>query len=361
VRFLITNDLHVSDRRPESRTDNYIDELFGLLDQIEQAANRLKLDGVLVAGDIFHRKPGISLGVLARLAFWCRRLQELGCPVIIIPGNHDLRYDRYESLLPHPETGDPSTQPLAFLIDLGLVINVSTLRTAGTPLPYVIEKPSTGEKAAFYGVPFPDAFEMDEWVRLGKVIAEQQHDPMTTVFVLGHCFADMDGGDYYGEPIMSYRQLSQFVPADVFAFGHDHSDGGIELLDAKVPHRVGMWRQAFVNLGALSRGTLTDEDISRSVDVAIVVTDEAHPDKLPPTLTRAALQTIPASQLFDLEKRARLKEEHTAITAFVTRLRDDLAVLGTTTDLDAQLTAMSLPAEVRAKVAEYLLAVEATV
>lgn len=356
MRFLAFNDLHMSDKAPASRTDNYTDELFELLDQIERAAYGGKFDGILIAGDIFHRKPGINLAVLARLAAWCRRLLMAGCPVIAIPGNHDLRYDRYESLLPNPITNEGSTQPLAFLFDMGLMLNVSTLRTNNAGLPLGLANPAKQPyETCIWGVPFPDAFDMDQWVAVGKAIAVQrQAHPENHHIVLGHCFASLDGGDYFGEPVHSYGLLSQLVPADVFVFGHDHGDGGIVTLNGPVGE------QFFVNLGALSRGSLTDEDISRAVSVAIINTDPLPSGARPPaSVNQAALGYRPASELFDLQKRARLQQEHTAITAFVQQLRTDLAALGQTTDLDAQLNAMSLPVQVRAKVAEYLTAVEA--
>ncbi len=113
------------------------------------------------------------------------------------------------------------------------------------------------------GVPYPAARHLSSY-------SDIPAPPAGRSILLAHCFATLDGGNYFGENILSYKDL-YVLPYDVFIFGHDHSDHGVVALQAP-----GRPARHFVNIGALSRGSLSRENIERSPKCALV---EATPSK----------------------------------------------------------------------------------
>lgn len=323
MRLLTLNDLHLASRPPAARVDDYEAELFELLEQVAALAKRVEAKGVLIAGDIFHAKSRVSIGLLVRLVRWCRDLQRAGVHVLVIPGNHDLLYNRYDSL---PD------QPLGLLIAVGAMANVSTR----PGLDQSVRLTESDVVVRVVGVPFPDAMDLDRWRALPA------SDPGETAVILGHCFADVGGGEYFGEPVHAYAALADACPwGRVFVFGHDHADRGVVRIEDR-------W---FVNLGALSRGAISDEDVSREIKCGLV---DVGPSGV--AVTQVRLRYRPAAELFDLNLRAKRTAERAHLETFVTQLAQDLQASGTS--LLDRVTALSLPEAVRARVWAYIESVE---
>jgi hypothetical protein len=315
-----TNDWHLTARPPMSRTDDYITELLGLLDQIGKVADHVKADAIAVAGDFFHLKGQVPYWLLWHIWDWCRQRTVVG-----IPGNHDLTHNRLASL---PDT------VLGFLIRAGVVIDVSTgaFYTGGAGF----------EDVAIYGVPFPDAFELAAWQ------AKAREVPLSSPrsLVMGHCFATPEGGDHFGEPVLRYRDLAA-LPFDAFHFGHDHSDRGVQIVEGK----------PFINLGALARGTRSKEDITRDVKCAIATFAVGQPVGV----LQVKLDAKPAHELFDLQQHAARAAEETQVQAFVEQLAQDLAssmIVAPQTGLTARVKQLGLPDVVYQRAMQYLAAAE---
>lgn len=326
--IVCTNDWHLTARPPMSRTDDYITELLGLLDQIGKVADHVKADAIAVAGDFFHLKGQIPYWLLYHLWDWCRARTVVG-----IPGNHDLVHNRLASL---PDT------VLGFLIRAGAVCNVSAS-------PNVVGEPGF-EPVAIYGVPYPIAFELDEWKAAGRYKEEvaQRAGVNIRSLVMGHCFATPEGGDHFGEPVLKYRDLAA-LPFDAFHFGHDHSDHGVRFVNGK----------PFVNIGALARGTRSKEDLTRDVKCAVLSFREGHPVDV----LQIKLDAKPAHELFDLQHHAERAAEETQVQAFVEQLAQDLAssvITAPQQGLDSRVQSLGLPDAVYQRVMQYLAAAEAT-
>ncbi len=319
MKFLACNDLHFDSATPKARTDSYPEELLGLLDQIKQLAEALKVDAILMAGDQFHRWN--AWGGLMPLLQWCR---SLSIPVITVPGNHDLEHNRLESL---------SKTALGILFETGAMIDVSEKD-------HLVK--ANGQCIAISGVPFPDAFSFDAWAER----AAERDTNVDGAIVLGHCFTDINPGDYWGELVHGYSDLKH-LPWDVFIFGHDHRDQGVMKIEGK-------W---FVALPALARGTLTDEDITRDVKVALIDYQTPKPLLNDPGgfhVKQVRLKARPAAEIFDLTERAQMKAERQAVTAFVERLKADLQQTAPTINVRERVAALALTDVVRARVYAYL-------
>lgn len=327
MKFVACNDIHLASRPPASRTDNYAEELFDLLDQMALLAKKVEAKALLIAGDIFHHKAKIGIPVLIRLVEWSRDLRHAGIRVLTIPGNHDLLHNRYETL---------DEQALGLIYSVGAMENVScreghdgSVRFKDPADPNCVE----GDVVVM-GIPFPDAFDWQCWMKLPR------HQGGVSI-LMAHCFASPKGGEYFGEPVLRYDDLA-ILPYEIFIFGHDHTDGGV--------HKVG--NKFFINLGAISRGSLTGEVIERDVKCALIDTFEQ-------TVRQVRLKYRPAGEIFDLVLKEKRDKERAHIEQFVEQLTADLlthtTVNATLTD---RLSAMDLPQEVRARVSQYIEAAE---
>jgi DNA repair exonuclease SbcCD nuclease subunit len=56
ISFLVRTDVHINDRPPESRCDDYLETVLGKLKQIGDIAREREVDAVLDNGDFFHNK-----------------------------------------------------------------------------------------------------------------------------------------------------------------------------------------------------------------------------------------------------------------------------------------------------------------
>lgn len=323
MKFIACNDLHLASRPPASRTDTYADELLDLLNQMASLAIKVEAKALLVAGDIFHHKAKIGFPLLISLVAWSRRLRDAGIRVLTIPGNHDLLHNRYESL---------DAQALGLVYAAGVMENVSCREGLDGSVRF--EDAKVEGDVSVLGIPFPDAFDWQCWMKLPRPQGG-------AAILMAHCFASPTGGEYFGEPVLRYSDLAE-LPYDIFVFGHDHSDGGV--------HKVG--NKWFINLGAISRGSLTGEAVERDVKCALI-------DTLDQTVRQVRLKYRPAAEIFDLALKEKRDKERAHVEQFVEQLTADLLAHTTVNaSLTDRLSAMDLPQAVRARVVQYIEAAE---
>jgi DNA repair exonuclease SbcCD nuclease subunit len=297
------NDIHLAGRGPASRLDDWPAAVFAKLEQVLTLAKAIRAEYIGIAGDVFHHKTKVPYGIVSQLIEWCTRAQGSGIQILCVPGNHDEQYDRRESI---------PNQALGVLFASGAMKDISY-----EPAWFSCEK--TFE---VIGVPYPDAVTEDG---LHKLPEKRMHFRT----VLAHCFAGVSGGTYFGEPIHSYHDLSrEFPEVDVWHFGHDHADHGVMQIGAK-------W---FINLGALTRGSIALEDINRDVQ-------------------QVRLNVAPAGEVFDLALKAQRDAEAGRIEQFVTDLSAGLLDIGPLNVRD-RVDKIDVPEAVRKRVMAYIEAAE---
>lgn len=87
-RYLQVNDVHLSDQPPLMRTSSYRDDVLEKLAACMQIAQEHSVDGVVLTGDIFHRKAANHTS--HQTVQDVRSVLDAGIPVWIVPGNHDV-------------------------------------------------------------------------------------------------------------------------------------------------------------------------------------------------------------------------------------------------------------------------------
>ena len=326
MKLLLTNDWHFATKTPVSRTDDYNAELFGLLAKVARLSRHVKAEAILHAGDVFHDKGRVPWAIFARLSAWLAEEWARGAGAMIgVPGNHDMRFDRRDTL---PET--PFGALAAALLFRDISHEVYALQ----------DVMGTGEvrTVMVYGVPWPDAAQPDAFTAV----------PPEVEIVVAHAFATPEGGERWGQFCHRYSDLVAAAPhVKLWHFGHDHSDNGVATMANGA---------VIVNIGALCRGALDTDNLTRTVKVAIA----DLPPRGPVTVTQVDLQALPATDIFDLQLRAQKVAEHEQVERFVAQLRTGLDAIGQV-DYRQVFAAMPLDAAVREKVRAYIDAAESPV
>lgn len=281
-KFVWSTDWHVSDYAPENRVDDYEEAVFAKLAQIKLLAERIGADACLAGGDIFHVKTSSKVrhGLVARLI---DTLRAFPCPVYSTIGNHDISHNNLETL---PE------KPLGVLFSSGAMkrLDDETFRKDGVTV-------------RVFGQHFDPKVPPNAFDHLQK----GDEDYLLTVF---HGYACASGESYPGEPTFRYDALAK-LPVDDWFFGHWHIDQGITEVEGK----------HFVNVGSLTRGSLTQENVFRTPKVVVgsYWKDRRH-------LQQVKLKVAPASEIFNIEKKERIDKEQALISQFIQNLRSEAAI-----------------------------------
>lgn len=324
MNILFSNDWHFAKQNPGSRIDDYNGELFDFLRQLLVLVRYFECGALVIAGDIFHNKGLAPWGVVTRLLEWGLDVRRSGCELLSIAGNHDEQHDRLESL--------PATP-------YGVLVGSSIFRDISRQVHKVEPNGPT-----IYGVPWPDGANPN--VFKGIPAAD---------IVVAHGFATPEGQERWGVYCHKYDDLALQAPnVKVWHFGHDHTDHGV----MQLPNGAQV-----INIGALARGALDQDSITRQVKTAVLRMHEGSSwsDPRPQfTIDQITLKQKPAEQIFDIERYKSRKAEQRAMEEFLDGLSSGLeGVL----DVDYQtvLNSMTLDTDVRARVQQYIERAEATV
>jgi len=317
IRFVWRTDVHLSDRAPSSRKDNWTDTVFRKLDQVRNVAKKVGAVAILDGGDFFHIKsPGRNSHALVHRAI--DHHTAYPCPVYCTPGNHDSIYGDY-AFLPQ--------QPLGVLFASGAFRRLYDEHEA------IFEQ--DGVKVRVVGIPYHGtSYDMDRFHSIKK----GDEDYLVCV---AHVLASTKGGTMFeGEDIVKYKDLLDTAP-DVYFFGHWHKDQGV----------VSMGDKTFVNIGSLTRGALSQDEMERKPACAFIsfTKDEE------PLIRVIRLNVEDPHKVFDVEGRVRQEKQQVEMDAFVTRIRESLQEGSEAVSLSSLVTGMEdIPAQVRERALAYL-------
>lgn len=275
-KILTMADIHICDKNPMSRKDDYLEAIFGKLEQIKQIALTSNVDVVICSGDIFHLKSPIknSHYLVGRLI---KLFKSFPCPILTIYGSHDLSQD---NLLNLPK------QPLNTLFEAG-ACKLLTDETIGNIRFFAVNYQKNPGYRSFN---------------------KEKKEEKIQVCV-AHLFASSKFDEFFGEKVFKYQELSKLSP-DIFIFGHYHPDQGIEIHNKKF----------FVNVGAISRGSLNSDNLDRIPKVALL---KIHTDYTI-SAQEIKLKVEDSKDIFDLEAKEKEKKEFEESQKFINELKTNI-------------------------------------
>jgi DNA repair exonuclease SbcCD nuclease subunit len=230
MRLAQINDCHLSDKAPLNRTESYLDDTVQELLNAMHIAAAEKCEAILLPGDLFHI-PAASRVSHSLVATWLSIISNSSIfEFFIAPGNHDLSAGRLDSL---------STQPIGIL---GFHPKVTILHSGLVSFTHGV---------SIRGIEWNYAMNAASMIDLCDV---------PTDILITHAPIAPRPNPFY-ETIQP-EDLSGI--AKLVAYGHIH----------KQEHPVKINGQTtFSNPGALSRGTIGEDDLGRKPSVAVIDTD----------------------------------------------------------------------------------------
>jgi DNA repair protein SbcD/Mre11 len=315
LAFLFRTDTHLSDNSPVSWKADYTEEIWSSLSQVGELAKRYEVNAVLDGGDYFHVKaPSKNSHHLVQKTALIH--QAYPCPILMVTGNHDMRYNNLETL---------ERQPLGTLYASRVFEQLDER---------VFEDGNL--RVRVVGVPYNPNLTLTELMGIQKKKGD------THLIAVIHTLAALKPpssiGDFWNEPVFNYESLVSRNGPDVLMFGHWHKDQGVEVVGGKY----------FINQGALSRGSLVRENLERTPKVALIEFDDSELK-----VQTFKLEVAPAADVFDLEKKAVQERERKDIDQFVQRLVSEGEVNPDQT-IEVNIQNLDFAADVRGEALRYL-------
>lgn len=300
TKILCVGDIHVMDRPPVNATESYTDDIIDMLLWIADEAKRREVDAVVWAGDIFHHKQPsrTSHALVLRMLEVVHYYHSLGLDLCIVTGNHDLSNEVLASV--HEK------QPLGVLYAAGareLIGWHPTLPLFGVPWQQNWTTSDTAAWDAFSG--WRDDSELVSERRLSLAVT---HAPIYP-------------------PGEAEKQLFELVPTQgehgishamgnegSLYYGHIHEDHGIFEVEGVT----------YANMGAISRGSLTEYNVERSIKVALWE-DGAF--------TEVPVPHKPASEVLKVSEVAEAKAEKISLDTFLTEVGNSTLDISSTSSV----------------------------
>lgn len=283
IKILCVGDIHVSDRAPANATDSYTDDIIDMLKWVADYAYQEQADAVVWAGDVFHHKAPsrnshelvlkmIDVVKYHRVPLWC------------VTGNHDVMNGIIDNVR--------ERQPLGVLYEAGLnELNGwhPTLPLFGVPWRETWTEPGDAAKA------------FEGWrsrASLGLV------DPSKALAVTHAPIYPPEEAEkqlFDLVPLRGAGGLSEAMGNRGFLYyGHIHEDHGIFEVEGVT----------YANMGAISRGSLHEYNLERSIKVAVW----GGPS---PTFTEVEVPHKPASEVFRLAEAEEAKGSKISLETFL--------------------------------------------
>lgn len=242
VKFIVTGDLHYRGINPRARLDNFKEALSRKLYEVYELVSQHNAKAIIIPGDVFDG-PSPGWGTAAELGMI---IQAAPCPVLVIPGNHDVW------------AGNPGSKhrtPFGMLSRLGLMWDL-------TEEPFEVE-----DKEPFDIAITGHGFTVETDTELGKgqfaPPARTEAWDGTAIHLVHSMLMDHSPGFEMRHTLISQVETT----AQVIISGHEHIGFGIKRRDDGV---------LFINPGALCRLSAHHAEIERQVQVALLTVHESR-------------------------------------------------------------------------------------
>lgn len=321
IRFLTSSDEHLSDVAPGFRKDDYRNAILSKIRYQGLIGNKSNINALLRGGDFFHHKAA-NRTTHSTIQLTADIHKEFQFPTYALAGNHDMSNNQLESVF--------SQQPLGVLYKTGVFSRLNDT---------IFESGSL--KCRVVGVDFTPDMGFDD---LSRLVQKREDDGYVIAVV--HALAEHNPKDktseFFHETVFDYRDLVFNNCPDVYVFGHYHKDQGIqEVMGTK-----------FVNLGSISRGSLTFENLNRTPKSSLITINSQGI-----SIEEVPMECADSVDIFDLETKNKMDKERKSIDDFINKLKTD-AVQG---DFNIATFVSNLPDEVRVVAQQIIDAAEAGV
>ena len=279
MKFLVVNDPHISARTPESRSDDYSVAMLKKLKEIVDLANSNKVEALFFTGDFFHYKDPVRTPHRLIISVM-DILTELKHPAYCTLGNHDLEGGSLESIV---------EQPLGVLLASGHLKNVEQV---------IFPNGSRPVQVTFHPYEYgkPDSF-------LTRIETQQRNSNSIYVEVV-HAGIIPVGSMQFDDTIFLDNIWGR-GRWDIVCSGHIHNDMGV------VRNSSGRY---FCNVGAISRGTIAESNLSRMPKVLLLKVTEGG---IVDTTTILLQSALPAAEVFRIKEHAEKKGSEAKFDSFV--------------------------------------------
>lgn len=287
LKFITFTDVHVSPVNPASRKGSYEQDIINKLEQIKALGIEEKVDFFIFAGDLFHLKAPLrnthELNTILINLF-----KTFPAPIYATEGNHDLRNDSYDTF---------SEQPMKVLYSSDALIQARDIRGNKNGISFRVRS-----------IPFQEEPDL-------SLIERAKGDDLS-IFIL-HLYATYDGGMFFKTRLFSYHEIAALMD-DVFVLGHYHLDQGIQTVSDFGKD------QYFVNVGAVSRGSLNEDDVKRQPKVALISVTKEEDGKVSIEHNAIPLKVKSIAEAFDVVVHEREKKEQKEAEEFVSKLKTEM-------------------------------------
>jgi exonuclease SbcD len=271
INILVTTDWHLTCGNPVSRKDDYPSAMIDKVRQVGRIAKDNAVSAVIVPGDVFHSKRQSIQFMTSVVSV----LKTFPCPVYGIAGNHDLLFDRTDTM---------DRIPLGLLFASGAMKHLDKFKVGGV---YV------------QGQDYQ-----------ANLVTPQAPSGYDLCIGVGHAF--YKAGQFTGEDCLaeSGEEIAD-KGWDILLLGHDHVEYPITEVVGSSGRKLTVLR-----VGALSRGTKHIYNRVREVNVCFIQIEgkEFHSSTIP-------LSVRPADEIYQEEK---IEREGMAsrISDFVKKLKE---------------------------------------
>ena len=239
-KAIVTGDLHFRGTNPRARLDNFQEALSAKLLEVFGLAQKHEAKAIIIPGDLFD-SPGTAWGTATELG---KLLQVAPCPVLTIPGNHDIW------------AGNPGSKyrtPFGFMAALGIIWDL-------TEEPFeVSDRRKLDTCITGYGF----NIKTDTLTGMGQ-FSPPPHGigwDGISIHVVHSMLMDHSPGFEMRHTLISQVETT----AQVIISGHEHIGFGIKRRDDGV---------LFINPGALCRLSAHAAEIERTVQVALLTVED---------------------------------------------------------------------------------------
>lgn len=248
MRFCWFSDVHLADTPPSMRQEGYAEDIFLKLEEIAVLCKTAKVDYALMGGDWFNSKISSRIShnlVNASLA----ALDAFPCPIIFIVGSHDVPYGRLDLL---------HKRPIGTILRHPRVEYISDTD---------VRQLTKGASVRIF--PVSDAYN-NTTEEIVEVITDMKrrdgHLPDEKHFDIAMLHQPVVKEGSFPYPVVQSADIVGL--ADLVLFGHMHNYDGV--WDMTVEGQT----TTFVNVGAVSRGSMDEQTLARQPRVFLFDVDE---------------------------------------------------------------------------------------